>query len=68
LAQSVFIFKTLLTTAGCWHATVRRLTRFGLSCTFGEKTIDLRDYKPGAYIVRIWADGKVVESSKFIKL
>ncbi len=34
--------------------------------SWGQKIIDLRTYKSGSYIIRLWADGKVLESEKFI--
>lgn len=33
----------------------------------GEKIIDMRKFIPGTYLVRLWANGIVLETSKFVK-
>jgi len=39
-----------------------------LTTGWGEKIIDLRNYTSGTYIVRLYINGKYVESKKFVKL
>ncbi len=38
-----------------------------LKYIYGQKVIDLRDYTGGIYVIRLWADGKVLQSTKFTK-
>jgi len=39
-----------------------------LNREWGEKIIDLRNFKRGTYLIRLWADGSVIETRKFIKM
>ena len=38
-----------------------------LTTGWGEKIIDLRNYKPGTYFVRLYLAGKVIDNRKFVK-
>jgi hypothetical protein len=38
-----------------------------LNSLTGQKIIDLRNYRGGSYLIRAWADGKVLQSRKFTK-
>jgi hypothetical protein len=39
-----------------------------LTTGWGEKIMDLRNYTSGTYLVRLYINGKSVESKKFVKL
>ncbi|MDP2723901.1 MAG: T9SS type A sorting domain-containing protein [Bacteroidales bacterium] len=41
---------------------------FTLNGEWGEKIIDLRNYKLGTYLIRLWSEGRVLDSGKFIKM
>jgi hypothetical protein len=43
------------------------LNTFRVPSRFGIKIIDLRDWKSGAYIVRLSNKGEILQSSKFVK-
>ena len=40
---------------------------YRLSGNRGEKIIDMRKFIPGTYLVRLWANGIVLETGKFVK-
>ena len=51
----------IITLEGVHIETVR------LTAGWGEKIIDLRFYQPGTYLIRLYLNGKQVETEKFVK-
>ena len=39
----------------------------GRKTGWGQKIIDLRDYTPGTYLIRLSDSGKTLQSAKFVK-
>jgi hypothetical protein len=44
-----------------------RLMVFAVKGYWGEKIVDLRDVKPGVYMVRLQSNGKTLQTGKFVK-
>ena len=49
------------------NVTGMHLEVFRLNHLKGQKIIDLRTYQSGTYIIRLWANDKVLQSKKFTK-